>query len=104
MHPSHPWLFQFGAADDNTSCEKYFMLASRRLGNYKGARFYNGKRALMVKWWLNRAERDVSGLTFEESDQTKDAHASQLPVGHPDQFVPILHRWLQAQKNSSPPT
>ena len=37
-----------------------------RICVYKGTRFFNGDRALVIKRWLHRVDEDSSGLTFEE--------------------------------------
>jgi len=98
--PCHPWLFQFGKADDGTSCEKQLTLNGNKWEVYKGTRFYNGKHALVVKRWLNWVDEDASGLTFEELDLTQDADTSQSPVV----MLQIVRRWFQAQGSASSTT
>jgi len=51
---------------NGTSCENEFKLQACKLEDYKGTRFHDGKRALVIKWYLNRVDEDASGLTFEE--------------------------------------
>ena len=48
--------------------------------DYKGIRFYNGERAVVVKRWLHRVDDDASGLTFVEQDLAKDADPNQPPL------------------------
>ena len=61
-----------------TCVEKEFSFsATRKWEEYKGVRFYNGEKALVVKRWLHRVEDDASGLTFVEWDPTKDADPSK---------------------------
>ena len=60
--PGHQWFYEFCDVSDDTSCEKEFKLTNHRSEDYKGTRFYNGGRTLVVKWYLNRVEEDVSGL------------------------------------------
>jgi len=55
-------------------------LTRRSWEDYKGTRFYNGQQALVVEWWLNQVEEDVSSLTFENWFPKQDADASQPPV------------------------
>jgi len=55
-------------------------LTCRSWEDYKGTRFYNGQQALVVEWWLNQVEEDVSSLTFENRFPKQDADASQPPV------------------------
>ena len=58
--------------------EKVFSFSDKRKWEeYKGVRFYNGEKALVVKRWLHRVEDDASGLTFVEWDPTKDADPSK---------------------------
>ena len=47
---------------------------------YKGTRFFNGDRALVVKPWLHRVDEDASGLTFEEWNPTQAVDTSQEPA------------------------
>ena len=48
--------------------------------DYKGTRFYNGERVVVVKRWLHRVDDDASGLTFKEWDPKEDADPDQPPV------------------------
>ena len=78
MRPGHHWNFEFGKAQDGSSCEKLFSLPQRRSGvEYKGTRFYDGQSALVVKRWLHRVDDDASGLTFEEWDPTENVDDTQ---------------------------
>jgi len=80
LRPGHHWLCQFWDASDGTSCENEFKLQVRKWEDYKGTRFYDGERALVIKRWLNRVDEDASGLTFEEWDPTENVDSSQMPV------------------------
>jgi hypothetical protein len=78
MRPGHHWLCEFGDAGNGTSCEKYFNLAHRNCEDYRGTHFYNKDSALVIKRWLNRVEKDASGLRFQE--WTPDVDTSRPPV------------------------
>jgi len=71
---------QFGDAGDGTSCENEFKMQTHKWEDYKGTRFYDGERALVIKRWLNRVDEDALGLTFEEWDPTENVDSSQMPV------------------------
>ena len=43
---------------------------------YKGTRFFNGDRALVVNQWLHCVDEDASGLTFEKWNQAQDVDTS----------------------------
>ena len=62
--------------------KKEYTLPSRKWVEYKGVRFYNGDRVVVIKRWLHRVDDDASGLTFVEWDPTTstDADANQPPV------------------------
>jgi hypothetical protein len=70
VRPGHHWLFEFGDTGDGTSCEKEFTRLGRQGKVYKGTRFFNRDRALVVNRWLHRVDEDASGLTFEESSES----------------------------------
>jgi len=83
MHPGHHWLYQFGRAYNDTSCEEHFTLDGRKWETYKGSRFYNGERAFVLQRWqesVDRVDEDSLGLTFEEWDPKQNADASQSPL------------------------
>jgi len=80
LRPGHHWVCQFGDACDGTSCENEFKLQARKWEDYKGTRFYDVERALLIKRWLNRVDEDASGLTFEDWDPTENVDSSQVPV------------------------
>ena len=65
---------------DGTSCETEFKLQPRKWQDYKGTRFYDGERTLVVKRWLNCVDEDALGLTFEEWEPTENVDSSQMPV------------------------
>ena len=76
----HHWLFEFGDTGNGTSCEKEFTRLGLQGEVYKGTRFFNGDRALVVKRWLHRVDEDASGLTFEEWDPAQAVDKSQEPA------------------------
>jgi hypothetical protein len=81
VRPGHFWLMKLGKVDGSNSCvEKEFKLGPHKSEEYKGLRFRDGDRALVVDVWLHRVDEDVSGLTFEEWDPSVDSDASQAPV------------------------
>jgi len=82
LRPGHHWLCQFGNAGNGTNCYNEFKLPRGRWQDYKGTRFYDGERALVIKRRLNRVDENVSGLTqkFEEWDLTENVDSSQMPV------------------------
>jgi hypothetical protein len=80
VRPGHHWLFEFGDAGNGTSCEKDFTRLGRQGEVYKGTRFVNGDRALVVKRWLHRVDEDASGLTFEEWNPAQAVDTSQEPA------------------------
>jgi hypothetical protein len=45
---------------------------------HRDTHFYKGDCPLVIKWFLNRVEEDVSGLTFQE--WTSDVDTSRPPV------------------------
>jgi hypothetical protein len=80
LRPGHHWIFEFGKAQDGSSCEKFFSLQRGKKVEYKGTLFYDGQSALVVKRWLHRVDDDASGLTFEEWDPTADVDDTQPPA------------------------
>ena len=81
VRPGHFWLLKLGKVDGINSCvEKQLKLGPRKSEEYKGLRFRDGDRALVVDVWLHRVDEDASGLTFEEWDPSADTDASQAPV------------------------
>jgi len=58
-------LLKAGLAETE-QCNNKQQLQARKWEDYKGTRFYDGERALVIKRWLNRVDEDASGLTFEE--------------------------------------
>jgi hypothetical protein len=61
-------------------CQKEFTKLGRQDEVYKGTRFYNGDRTLVVKRWLHRVDEDSFGLTFVEWDQAQAVDKSQDPA------------------------
>jgi len=80
LYLGHHWLCQFCKAGNGTSCKNEFKLPRDKGQDYKGTHFYDGERALVMKWWLNRVDEDASGLTVEEWDPTEIFDSSQMPV------------------------
>ena len=69
MSPGHFWICKFGTVPSSMSCvEKKFELQTRKWVEYKGTRYYDGDRALVVELWLHQVADDLSGLTFQEWD------------------------------------
>jgi hypothetical protein len=74
--PGHFWIFEFGEASQGSSVEKEFHLQPRRSEVYKGTRFTDGDKCLIVKRYLHRVPEDESGLLFEEWQPQQDVDAS----------------------------
>jgi hypothetical protein len=47
---------------------------------YKGTRYSDGDRALVVELWLHRVADDLSGLTFQEWDPSAGSDDTSAPV------------------------
>ena len=63
------------------SCvEKNFELQTRKWEEYKGTRYYDGDKALVVELWLHRVTDDLSGLTFQEWDPSEGTDNTSAPV------------------------
>jgi hypothetical protein len=81
VRAGHFWLLKLGKVDgSNSGVEKEFKVGPRKSEEYKGLRFRDGDRALVVDVWLHRVDEDASGLTFEERDPSVDTNASQAVV------------------------
>ena len=80
MRPCQHWHCQFGDDCYRTRCEKEFKLQVCKWEDYKGTRFCNGERTLVIKQWLKRVDEDALGLSFEEWDPTENVDSSQMPV------------------------
>jgi hypothetical protein len=53
VRPGHFWLLKLGKVDGRNSCvEKEFKLGPRKSEEYKGLRFRDGHRALVVDVWV----------------------------------------------------
>ena len=72
----HFWIFEFGEASQGSSVEKEFHLQPRRSEVYKGTRFTDGDKCLIVKRYLHRVPEDEAGLLFEEWQPQQDVDAS----------------------------
>ena len=69
MCPGHFWICKFGTVPGSMRyVEKKFELQTRKWEEYKGTRYYDGDKALVVELWLHRVSDDLSGLTFQEWD------------------------------------
>ena len=67
MCPGHYWIYKFGTVPGSmNSVEKKFELQTQKWEEYKGPRYYDGDRTVVVELWLNRVADDLSGLTFQE--------------------------------------
>ena len=60
--------------------EKKFELQTRKWEEYKGTRYYDGDKALVVELWLHRVADDLSGLTFQEWDPSAGTDDTSAPV------------------------
>jgi hypothetical protein len=69
------WSGDFG---NDTSCEKEFNLDHRKCEDYRDTSFYNKDSDFVINHWINRVEKDTSGLTFQE--WTPDVDTSRSPV------------------------
>ena len=79
--PGHFWICKFGTVPGSMSCvEKKFELQTRKWEEYKGTRYYDGDKALVVELWLHRVTDDLSGLTFQEWDPSTGTDDTSAPV------------------------
>jgi len=54
-------------------------MQARKWDDYKGTRFCDGERALVIKRWFNSVDEDAWSLTFEELDPTENVDSLQMP-------------------------
>ena len=81
LSPGHFWICNFGTVPGSMSCvEKKFELQTRKWEEYKGTRYYDGDKTLVVELWLNRVADDLSGLTFQEWDPSAGTDDASAPV------------------------
>ena len=81
LRPGHFWICKFGTVPGSMSCvEKKFELQTRKWEEYKGTRYYDGDKALVVELWLHRVADDLSGLTFQEWDPSAGTDDASAPV------------------------
>ena len=79
--PGHFWICKFGTVPGSMIyVEKKFELQSRKWEEYKGTKYYDGDRALVVELWLHRVADDLSGLTFQEWDPSAGTDDASAPV------------------------
>ena len=63
------------------SCvEKKFELQTRKWEEYKGTRYYDRDKTLVVELWLHRVADDLPGLTFQEWDPSAGTDDASAPV------------------------
>jgi hypothetical protein len=63
------------------SCvEKKFEVQDHKWEEYKGTRYSDGDRTLVVELWLHRVVDDLSGLTFQEWDPSAGSDDTSAPV------------------------
>ena len=55
-------------------------LLDLQIWEYKGTRYYDGDRTLVVEVWLHRVTDDLSGLTFQEWDPSPGTDDASAPV------------------------
>ena len=59
------YVFKFGTVPGRMTCvEKKLEIQTRKWEEYKGTRYYDGDRVLVVELWFHRVTDDLSGLTF----------------------------------------
>ena len=81
MRPGHFWICKFGTVPGSMSCvEKKFELKTRQWEEFKGTRYYDGDKTLVVELWLHRVADDLSGLTFQEWDPSSGTDDTSAPV------------------------
>ena len=81
IRPGHFWICKFGTVPGSMSCvEKKFEIQTRKWEEYKGTRYYDGDRPLVVELWLHRVADDLSGLTFQEWDPSEGTDDANAPV------------------------
>ena len=81
MRSGHFWICKFGTVPGSMSClEKKFELQTRKWEEYKGTRYYDGDKTLVVELWLPRVVDDLSGLTFQEWDPSAGTDDASAPV------------------------
>jgi hypothetical protein len=81
MWSGHFWICKLGTVPGNMNCvEKKFELQVRKWEEYKGTRYSDGDRALVVELWLHRVGDDTSGLTFQEWDPSTGSDDTSSPV------------------------
>ncbi len=81
LSPGHFWVCKFGTVPGNMSCvEKKIELKTRKWEEYKGTRYYDGDKPLVVELWLHRVTDDLSGLTFQEWDPSAGTDDASVPV------------------------
>ena len=79
--PGHFWICKFGTVSGSMTCvEKKFELQTRKWEEYKGTRYYDGDKTLVVELWLYRVADDLSGLTFQEWDPSTGTDDASVPV------------------------
>ena len=81
LRPGHFWICKFGTVPGSMTCvEKKFEFQTRKWEEYKGTRYYDGDKDLVVELWLNRVADDLSGLTFQEWDPSPGTDDGSAPV------------------------
>ncbi len=55
-------------------------MKTRKWEEYKGTRYYDGDKGLVVELWLHRVVDDLSGLTFQEWDPSAGTDDASAPV------------------------
>jgi hypothetical protein len=60
--------------------EKKFELQGHKWEEYKGIRYSDGDKTLVVELWLHRVTDDLSGLTFQEWDPSTSSDETSAPV------------------------
>jgi hypothetical protein len=81
MSPGHLWICKLGTVPGIMNCvEKKFEVQDHKWEEYKGTRYSDGDRTLVVELWLHRVVDDLSGLTFQEWDPSTGSDDTSAPV------------------------
>jgi hypothetical protein len=64
-----------------SSVEKKFELQVHKWEEYRGTRYSDGDRVLVVELWLHRVTDDLSGLTFQDLQLDVVVHGGRRTRG-----------------------
>jgi hypothetical protein len=83
MWSGHFWICKLGTFPGSMTCvERKFELRVRKYKweEYKDIRYSDGDNTLLLELWLHRVADDLSGLTFQEWDNSSDLCAPDFPL------------------------